>query len=173
VTGSRVVSVGIVADTHLEGDWDPVPFRRLLAGPFAHVSRILHAGDILDYDGLVHSALPGLPIDAVAGNCDPNDDLRLPAQRIVEVEGFRIGLIHGWGAVSEVPRKAAGAFAGQPVDAVVFGHTHRPHLETLGGITYFNPGSMLWPRGAQATVGLLVLTDGRPQFSHLVRDIDW
>ena len=32
-------------------------------------------------------------------------------------------------------------------DVVVFGHTHEPYCETIGGILFRNPGSVTRPRG--------------------------
>ena len=32
-------------------------------------------------------------------------------------------------------------------DVVVFGHTHMPFCETLGGVLFLNPGSVTQPRG--------------------------
>lgn len=166
MTAARVVQVGVISDTHLDGPWDHEPFRALFAGPFARVALVIHAGDVGDADSLLYEALDGVRVQAVGGNCDVADDPRLPPQRIVTFENYRIGVIHGWGDDSGTPRRAANAFAGANIDAVVFGHTHRPYLATVGPVTYFNPGSMLWPRGEFATVGRLTLTDGRPTWEH-------
>ncbi|MDP8221986.1 MAG: metallophosphoesterase family protein [Candidatus Lernaella stagnicola] len=163
----RTVRIGILSDTHLDGPWNPEPFRRLLSGPFAGVERVLHAGDVGDYDWLTAVALAGVPVTAVAGNCDEQDDPRLPARRILDIHGYRIGLIHGWGDAARTPHRVARAFAQDDVNAVVFGHTHQPHLATGGQVTYFNPGSMFWPRNSRESVGLLTLSAGRPKWTHI------
>ena len=53
---------------------------------------------------------------------------------------------------------------------VVFGHTHRPYHETVGGVLYLNPGSAGAPRfGLDRTVCLVHLEAGglRPEFIRL------
>jgi putative phosphoesterase len=157
---SVAVRVGILADTHCAAGDDPAPYRRLLAGPFAGVQLVLHAGDVGDLDWLAGEALPGVELRAVAGNCDEPGP-RLPAKRIVETAGRRIGLIHGWGAPTGIVERVAAAFAGDGVDAVVFGHTHQPSLETICGVAYFNPGSPTCPRGSEPSAGLLTVAEGR------------
>jgi len=170
----RVVRVGVLSDTHLDGgSWDLTPFRRLLAGPFAGVDLILHAGDVGDLDWLADVAFEGVRLEAVAGNCDVRDHPQMPPRRVIDLDGYRIGLIHGWNNTADIERQLAEAFAGTHVDAVVFGHTHRPHLATRAGVTYFNPGSMLWPRGAGETVGLLTLTGGSAHWRHIQRQGNW
>jgi hypothetical protein len=44
-------------------------------------------------------------------------------------------------------------------DVVVFGHTHMPFCETLGGVLFLNPGSVTQPRG-----------DYRPSMVRLIID---
>ncbi len=141
--------VGVVSDTHVP-EFQPslhkAIFRRL-----AGVDLVLHAGDITEQSTL--DALSAIaPVVAVRGN---HDDFDLPWQRVVDCAGVQVGLIHGHrGRVREFPGVAwneafAGrafwwngvkqhvvrAFAGEPVDIVVFGHIHRPLIErrTWGG----------------------------------------
>ena len=66
---------------------------------------------------------------------------RLDARRIVEVAGCRIGLIHGNGRPTGLHLRALDAFRKNQVNAVVFGHTHRPYSERIEGVLVFNPGS--------------------------------
>src|SRR4029077_6858020 len=84
----------------------------------------------------------------------------LPLSRVVTVEGKRIVVVHvnrsRW---IEEPQTllwtlSLGAYhphAGLPIalrrrfagfDAIVFGHTHRAHIETLDGTLIFNPGAV-------------------------------
>jgi putative phosphoesterase len=153
------IRVGVLSDTHCRAGDDPAPYRRLLAGPFADAALILHAGDVGDLEWLMQVALPGADVRAVQGNCDAPDP-RQPVRRVVEVGGKRLGLIHGWGAPRDIVERVAGAFAGEAVDAVIYGHTHRFSLETIRGVTYFNPGSPSSPRGPEPTAGLLTIAAG-------------
>jgi uncharacterized protein len=127
--------LGVVSDTHLYRN--PVPARVLRALQGADL--ILHAGDILEMDVL--EELEGIaPVIAVAGNMDLSEVREaLPAKRVVEVAGHRIGLIHGSGAPLRMTERLRGEFQG--VDAIVFGHTHQAYNRSEEGIYFFNPGS--------------------------------
>jgi putative phosphoesterase len=148
--------IGVVADTHCPEFLDRIPDRlfEVLRG----VDLVIHAGDVNAQETL--AALAGIaPVEAVRGDHDAalGD---LPLSRVVTVEGRRIAVVHGnrsrW---IEEPQTllwtlSLGAFhphAGLPLslrrrfgdsDAIVFGHTHRAHVETLGGTLMFNPGAL-------------------------------
>jgi putative phosphoesterase len=121
---------------------------------------IIHAGDLEQSDVLEWLGRIA-PVEAVAGNMDTREvKATLPAKRVLELGGFRIGLVHGWGPPSGVPGRAVGAFAGEEVDLIVFGHTHQPGDLELEGMRLFNPGSptdrVFSP---YRSVGLLTLAD--------------
>ena len=144
--------IGVISDTHLTG-YDPELAQRT-AEVFAGVEMILHAGDITDL--AVLDAWDGVEVIAVAGNMDgPTVRANLPDKRVIKVAGFRIGLIHGWGSPLGLPGRVAGQFEG--VDAVVFGHSHRPTNLTKQGILLFNPGSYAKGFLGSGTVGILEL----------------
>lgn len=107
---------------------------------FQGVDLILHAGDAVD--PVVHEILAGLaPLRAVAGNMDgPAIKARWPEQDQIEIGGKKIGLIHGWGAPDGLELKVKAKFP-EGMDAVVFGHSHRPYSQRLGPTLLFNPGS--------------------------------
>jgi len=168
-------TIGIIADTHI-----PQRLRRLpdgLGAAFQGVDLILHAGDLNKVwvlDDLNRIA----PTLAVRGNADLFGS-RLPARRVIDIGGKRIGLTHGHGSWprylwrklidafeynSAVYTLAARAvFKNDRVDAVVFGHTHRPCHTTIGGVLMFNPGPIApdyyVTRGPQ--VGLLHIESDR------------
>ena len=148
--------IGVVADTHCPEFIDRLPDRlfEVLRG----VDLILHAGDVNGAETI--AALETIaPVEAVRGDHDQNLGA-LPASREVSVEGRRIVVIHGnrshwveepqtllWtlslGYVrpnASLPRALHREFPG--ADAIVFGHTHRPHLETVEGTLLFNPGGV-------------------------------
>jgi putative phosphoesterase len=55
-------------------------------------------------------------------------------------------------------------------DVVVFGHTHEPYCETIGGILFLNPGSVTRPRGgSQPGMVRLTIDNGKitPEFIKL------
>lgn len=150
--------IGVIADTHL---WcrsaRQLPESVLSLFRRMELDLILHAGDANDLSVL--SALGMIaPVIAVCGN---NDDATLQdmlnEQERIEVEPGTIGLIHGHGGRSAFDRAGA-AFPDEP-DLVVFGHSHMPRIEQVGGSVLFNPGSPTDRRSSlHFGVGLIEVT---------------
>jgi len=143
-------TLGIITDTHIPQRIKVLPPR--VFEVFRGVDRILHAGDINSrwvLDQLAELA----PVEAVSGNADLFKH-GLPQARVIEVGGRRIGLVHGHGGWSRYLRSKVrdqfgyneehylkivrGSFG--PVDAIVFGHTHRFYQAERSGVLLFNPG---------------------------------
>lgn len=150
--------LGLLSDTHLRSADDRL--KRLLAGPLSPADALLHAGDytgeeVLDY---LESVDPR-PFYGVAGNIDGDAiTRRLPSQRVVELEGRRIGLVHGWGAPAGIEDRVLQAFS-KPIDVVVYGHTHEASRSRRGETLLVNPGSAFDRRFApQCTVAFLSLS---------------
>jgi putative phosphoesterase len=134
------VRLAVISDTHL-----PRGQRRL---PDACVERlraadlILHAGDLIAVAVLDELEALGPPVHAVLGNVDePALARRLPPERVVEVAGVRVGMVHDAGPAVGRLRRLRARFDG--CDAVVFGHSHIPLHERSedGAFQIFNPGS--------------------------------
>src|SRR2546426_12359487 len=70
----------------------------------------------------------------------------MPGTQRIEIDGFRIYVLH---ILAELDPQAA-----DNVDAVIYGHSHQPKIETKNGTLFFNPGSA-GPRrfGLPITVG--------------------
>lgn len=155
----RTLRLGVVSDTHL-GSGDG----RLLAlveTCFKDCDGLIHAGDVIGEMPLEGVAMP---VYAVAGNCDGG--ARLPLRRRIEIGGIGIGITHGAGGRERVPLRLLKEF--DDVRCVVFGHTHEPCNEKVGGVLLFNPGSPFWPRGrASRSVGLLTVRDGIIEGTHI------
>ena len=82
------------------------------------------------------------PVEAVYGNMDePALCKSLPKERIVEVAGARIGVVHIPGPAAGREARLAARFPG--CGAVVYGHTHIPQVARVGsaGVWILNPGS--------------------------------
>jgi putative phosphoesterase len=124
--------VGIISDTH--GLLRPEVFER-----FAGVDHILHAGDVGPAELLIELEAIA-PVTAVWGNTDGWDVReRVPEVAQVELEGVRVVVIHGQQFGSPTPAAVAGAHPGAGL--VVFGHSHKPLIERVGGTLAVNPGS--------------------------------
>lgn len=148
------MQVGVVSDTHFRSLREGIElFEMLLRGPFSEVEMILHAGDL----GMTQ-ILDGffdLPIVAVRGNTDP-EDARLPDQRIMEIHGFRVGLIHGWGPVGGLETRVLKELSDPTLNCLIYGHSHLPVCQWRDGLLWFNPGSPTDRRSApHHTVGIL------------------
>ena len=132
---SGTMVLGVLSDTHLYRQEVPLRVLRALEG----VDLLVHAGDIVEM--AVLEELESLaPTTAVAGNMD-HGDVRdaLPEKRVIEVEGYRLGLIHGSGAPQNITSRLRGEF--DEVDAIIFGHTHQVCNREEDGMLFFNPGS--------------------------------
>ena len=109
------------------------------------VDLILHAGDLVCTE-LLDAIGSIAPVQAVFGNMDSEDlRVRLPEHQVLQLAGHAVGLIHGWGAPGDLPRRVAERFIGSngkpEVEVVVFGHSHQPLNEKRHDVLLLNPGS--------------------------------
>jgi putative phosphoesterase len=121
------IILGVISDTH--GLLRPQAIAALAGSDL-----IIHAGDVGKPE--VIDRLGGVATTfVVRGNIDNGSwAARLPPTRTVEVGGLRFFVLHDIAELALDP--AAAGFA-----AVVFGHSHRPSIETRDGVLFLNPGS--------------------------------
>lgn len=150
--------IGVISDTHLADSGEAQDFLlELIEGVLAPVDMILHAGDLVAPDLL--SVFDGYPLHVVRGNMDPATP-GVPLKKIIDVGGFTIGMIHGWGPPGGIEERAYGEFSSASLDCLVYGHTHRPACHRSDGVLFFNPGSATDRRNmAYHSVGLLEVGD--------------
>jgi putative phosphoesterase len=122
--------LGIISDTH--NFLDPK-----IAGIFAGVEHILHAGDI-GVPRLLSELKQVAPVTAVAGNTD-EPGFQYPETQLVELAGVRF-LVHHIVAPHQLSDAIKGRIARDKPGVVVFGHTHKLFHEWLDGTLFFNPG---------------------------------
>jgi putative phosphoesterase len=145
------MKIGVISDTHL--NISDGRLEKIVKDYFHDVDLILHAGDIVELDVL--DVFRGKKVYAVSGNMD-HDSVRevFPGKQILEIEGQRIGLIHGWGSPFGLEEKVIREF--ENVECIVYGHTHRAMNEVRNGVLLFNPGSPTDQRFARHnSVGIL------------------
>ncbi|MEA2488899.1 MAG: uncharacterized protein QOH21_691 [Acidobacteriota bacterium] len=152
--------IGIISDTH--GQVHPA-----IASLFAGVDRILHAGDI----GGAHvlAALNAIaPVTSVDGN---NDDATGEEIERLEIDGLRVLLTHILPRPHKPDARVVDSLRRKPADLVLFGHSHLPHHERVGGVLYFNPASA-GPRRFDypVSVGLLEKQGGAWNAVHVALD---
>ena len=157
----RGMRIAAVSDTHLPRFGRALP-RALVDGiGAARVDLIVHLGDFTEpfVAGLFEAIGP---FDAVAGNNDgPELVARFGRRKVLELDGVLIGVTHGdLGLGGTTPERAQGAFASEPVAAVLFGHSHAPLVEQAsGGPLLVNPGSPTDKRGQRRYSWALVELD--------------
>ncbi|MBI4845789.1 MAG: metallophosphoesterase family protein [Candidatus Omnitrophica bacterium] len=151
------MKIGVISDTHIPVNQDTLP--EVVFEYFRDVDMIIHAGDLVDISVLEELRVITPNILSVCGNMDSaSAQAKLPKKRIVEICGFKIGVMHGEGAPSQVIDNLQKEF--KKVDAVIFGHTHRAFNEVINGVLFFNPGSATDKIFAKEnTIGILELTD--------------
>ncbi|MGA2468515.1 MAG: metallophosphoesterase family protein [Thermodesulfobacteriota bacterium] len=145
------MKIGVLSDTHLKEPHSE--FKKVIEFHFRDVEKILHAGDFVDWS--VAEYLSSLKeLIAVCGNMDPPDIRKaFPHKRIIEIGGFRIGLIHGGGSPFGIESRVKEEF--DEVAAIVYGHTHTPANHQVKNILFFNPGSPTRSFIHRATLGIL------------------
>lgn len=131
--------VGIISDTHLPNRRKVIP-KEVFKG-FENVDLIIHAGDICEEYVLDELGLLA-PVKAVAGNMDGLElQKRIPRKQIIDIKGFKLGVIHGDGYGGSTLQRATNAFKEQKLDCIVFGHSHQAFNSLNGDVLLFNPGS--------------------------------
>jgi putative phosphoesterase len=153
--------IGLISDTHIPDVVEGIP--QQVAEAFNGVDLILHAGDIAVIrvlDELENIA----PVLASRGD----DDYQLKDKRIKEVQnltldGLSLYLIHSsqyW--ASDLIKQPEEHDLDKAPDIVVFGHTHRDVIETIGDSLLVNPGSATFPyyQLRSGTVAILTIESG-------------
>lgn len=155
--GEDGMRIGVISDTHLRSA--PKSFLESLKGTLGEVELILHCGDWVSLDLLEALQNQGWKVFGVSGNMDSVEVSRvLPQKREMELEGRRVGLVHGWGAPQGIEGRVRSLFHG--VDIIVFGHTHSPFWGKSEGVWLFNPGAACgWGNPRGRTAGIMHLED--------------
>jgi uncharacterized protein len=129
---------------------------RLLAG----ADLVLHGGDFVSVGFLEELKGIGPPVEGIHGNMDePELKALLPKERVVEVDGLRIAMVHNAGP--RVGREARLAARFADCEAVVYGHTHVPQVERFQHLWVLNPGSPTERRSAPVHSMLVLRIRGR------------
>ena len=140
--------IGLIADTHLPSTIrEPWPE---VADAFQGVDLILHAGDIVTSRVLDWLERVG-PVLAALGNNDFDlDDPRVKETQVVDVDGWRIGMLHD---------VTSGVHFESPVDVLISGHTHFERIELVDGVVHVNSGSPTLPHHQSTRLGTVGLID--------------
>ena len=143
--------IGVISDTH-------GLLRVEALAALRGVELILHAGD-LGGESILRELRTLAPVYAVYGNVD-DPAMGLPASVDLVLDGVRLHLSHGHEFGSPTPARLVERYS---ADVIVFGHTHKPLIETRGATLILNPGAA-GPRrfNLQPSIALLRIESGKP-----------
>ena len=148
--------IGLISDTHIPDRAKEIPEKVFEA--FREVDLIMHAGDLTSpkvIDDLEQIA----PVMAIQGNMDRAKGIDLPAAKVIEAEGLKIGIVHGEVYPRADTQQLVYLAKELDVDILVSGHSHQPKIEQTDGVLLLNPGSPIVPRLADRTVMILEIND--------------
>ena len=146
----------VLSDTHIPVAAQDLPEEIYKA--IEGVDMIFHAGDLI-YADVLEKLKSLKETKAVCGNMDSQElCMTLNTKEVINIGKFKIGLIHGYGAPSEIMPTVRREFG--KIDVLVFGHSHAAMNVKKDGVLYFNPGS---PTdrifASKNTYGILEVTD--------------
>lgn len=131
--------IGVISDTHIPRQAEQLS--KELLDELSKMAFIIHAGDFEDLKTLKELQKFNRLI-GVAGNMDSKEIKdQLKHKEIINVDHYKIGIIHGWGDPHKLPRTVLQEFKSDGVNCIVFGHSHQAYNEFIDGILLFNPGS--------------------------------
>ena len=149
------MKIGVLSDIHLKRDNGVL--QGIIDRYLNDVDMFFLCGDFTSLE--IYEMFLYKDVAAVSGNMD-YDSVRgaLPFKRVVEINDFRFGLIHGWGAPIQIENRISHEF--EDVDCIVYGHTHCAENKRIGNTMFFNPGSPTDKRFAPFnSIGILQVTN--------------
>ena len=137
-----------------------------LLGEIGHIDQMIHLGDAEGYEDYI-AERAGCPLEIVLGNNDFFSSLE--REKELQIGKYKVLITHGhYYYVSMGADVLIKEAAARGMDAVMFGHTHRPFLDKSRGIVALNPGSISYPRqdGRRPSYALMELDEaGEAHFS--------
>ena len=152
----------VVSDTHRKDDNLQCVIEQ--EKPF---DMLIHLGDAEGSEQWIPEwAGAGCKMAMVLGNNDFFS--RLERELEMEIGPHRVLLTHGhYYGVSMGPEGLAEEAKSRGCDIAMYGHTHRPFLDKICGVTVLNPGSLSYPRQEGRRPSYMIITadeDGRMDY---------
>jgi putative phosphoesterase len=151
--------IGLITDTHLPALIHSLDDLGPEAGAFFRtVDLILHGGDVTApsvLDWLEQFA----PVLVSRGNNDEFRDPRVQPLQILDVHGWRIGMVHNLAPETRPVPVLRDRCFGTEVDIMIGGHTHLERLEVRDGVLLVNSGSATYPHHKETRLGTLGLLE--------------
>jgi len=134
------VKIGVISDTHIPGRSEHLP--AVILEAFRSVDMVVHAGDMVGLEVMTELENACPKVVGVSGNMDdPAVREKYPVKQVLDIGGFKIGIMHGWGAPSNLVDILKNVFQEYNCDVIIFGHSHKAMNELIGKTLFFNPGS--------------------------------
>lgn len=129
----------IFSDLHIPSRADSQILQKI---NFSKYDYIITAGDIVDdntYFELINQE-PGF--FGVHGNMDDYFiKKKLLQKKVIDIEGIKIGLIHGHQTGMANPKELLKYFK-EKIDIMVFGHSHQKYDKKINEVRVLNPGAL-------------------------------
>lgn len=131
----------VVSDTHRKDD----NLKRVLSEE-CPLDMLIHLGDAEGSEHFIPDWVnPECRMEMVLGNNDFFS--RLDREREIDIAGHKAFITHGhYYGVSMEPEGLVDEAKSRGCDIAMYGHTHRPFLDMIDGVTVLNPGSLSYPR---------------------------
>lgn len=130
------------------------------------IDMLIHCGDV-ERDEAYMRVNAGCPVYMVAGNNDWG--MALEREIRTEIGGHQVMITHGHTYLVSLELDTIAAEAKKKgAEIVMFGHTHKPVIREVDGVTLVNPGSISQPRQAERIPTYAVMEiddDGKVNFS--------
>ena len=131
----------VVSDTHRKDD-----NLKLVLSEECPLDMLIHLGDAEGSEHFIPDWVnPECRMEMVLGNNDFFS--RLDREREIDIAGHKAFITHGhYYGVSMGPEGLVDEAKSRGCDIAMYGHTHRPFLDVIDGVTVLNPGSLSYPR---------------------------
>ena len=131
----------VVSDTHRKDD-----NLKLVLSEECPLDMLIHLGDAEGSEHFIPDWVnPECRMEMVLGNNDFFS--RLDREREIDIAGHKAFITHGhYYGVSMGPEGLVDEAQSRGCDIAMYGHTHRPFLDVIDGVTVLNPGSLSYPR---------------------------
>ena len=131
----------VVSDTHRKED-----NLKLVLSEECPLDMLIHLGDAEGSEHFIPDWVnPECRMEMVLGNNDFFS--RLDREREIDIAGHKAFITHGhYYGVSMGPEGLVDEAKSRGCDIAMYGHTHRPFLDVIDGVTVLNPGSLSYPR---------------------------
>lgn len=173
----RILYIGVISDSH-----DNLYNLRDVLSRLRdeQVDLVIHLGDIISPFTIKHikEILGDTKVIIIRGNND-GDVYQLTSLSIkyswvfrsepgiVDVGGRRVFLMHGYGSIEDTISLVNALKYSLEVDLILFGHTHRYHVERLGHKLIMNPGEVCGYLTNKPSYGLIDLDTLRGEIRFL------